>query len=110
MATAIGAEVRAMKIKMFLAIVIGLLSVPAMAATDCPATLVQRFWNDSTVLWIYFQGGGVAKIPNSDAARDQYTALAITAFSTGRPIAPRYSANSANCNIERNDFIGLFLN
>lgn len=84
-----------------------LVSTPALAVTDCPATPIPRLWNDSAVFWIMFQGGGIAKIPGSDTGREAYIALASTAFATGKTISPRYSANGANCNVERNDFIGM---
>lgn len=86
-----------------------LASTPAHAVTQCELKM-KRVWADSTgVVWLDFANDTGVGIAATNPGKEMLMSLGVSALLSGRSVIVRYAADGANCNVTRNDFLGMYI-
>lgn len=94
---------------------LGLLALFALAAAPAHAVTqyelkMKRVWAEpSGVVWLDFSNDTGVGIAASNPGVSTLMSLGISALLSGRSVIVRYAADGANCNVSRNDFLGMYI-
>ena len=91
-------------------VLLSVISVNAYSITECQVNIDRMYVGDGGSLYIFFEGGGSAAIPQSDVNQKNALSVALSAFMANKKIIVRYNSDGISCTTDLvSDFRGLWI-
>jgi hypothetical protein len=85
-------------------------STPAQAFTECDYTVAMVYAGTTGEVFAYFKEGGQVYIEPSNASKDRFFSMLLTAKVSGQHVKVRFSADGGSCTVARADSVlGLWV-
>lgn len=85
-------------------------STPAQAFTECDYTVSMVYAGTTGEVFAYFKEGGQIYIDPSNASKDRFFSMLLTAKTSGQHVKVRFSEDGGSCTVARADSVlGLWV-